>query len=297
LISQKIIFGFSGTTLTEEAKLFIEKTHPAGFIFFDDNCDSLTQITDLLHELQEFYVSTHGHTAILSIDHESTAVQRLPSPITHFPHAISLGKIMSPQLATLMGRTMGQELKKCGFNLNFAPVCDVLTSHTPDYLKHRCFSDDSEKVASLTESFIIAMQAEGVKACAKHFPGLGSAAQDPHKKQTQTSQSIKTFRDQDWKIYKRAISAGVATVMTTHVLCSDLDKEHIATYSEMIIHTHLKKELGFKGLIISDDLKMGAILESPKEAIHKAIQSGHDLVIHSERGFTQNEHLIQSLKR
>lgn len=294
-VSRLVILGFEGTTLTPHVKDFIKTYRPGGFIFFKDNIQSLSQCKKLIRGLRSFYDQHLNFIPLLCIDHENKVVNRLPSPITAFPDAPSLGETLNHGSAYAMGQTMGKELKGLGINCNFAPVCDVARDITPPYLKSRCFSSNAETVGWITAQFIKGIQETGVMACAKHFPGLGSADKDPHACVVRSSQPKHEFDRRDWVPFKTAIAADVCAMMTTHVICEALDPDEIATYSPLIVQKYLVQTLGFKGLIISDDIKMGAIQEDMLTACIRAYMAGHHLIINSERRVDQNAVILESL--
>ena len=296
-ISRLMILGFPGTELTEDVKTFIKKYRPGGFIFFADNFLTLAQADRLVHSVLDFSFKTHHFIPWLSIDHENKTNMRLPSPITPFPDAPTLGKVLNKTTATVMGRTMGLELSDLGFNLNFAPVCDILTPQTPTYLQRRCFSSNPEVVATVVENFIAGMQSQGVFSCAKHFPGLGSADKDPHRVLVSTQRFLKEFQDKDWLPFERAIAAGVKFIMTSHVLCENLDPNNMATYSKNIVQERLVHELHFDGVIVCDDIRMGAIKEDLVHCTVRALSSGHHLIINSERHCMTNAQFLDKLQQ
>ncbi len=292
---RSFILGFPGLFVTHEVKSFIKSHTPAGFIFFKDNLNDVQQIKTLLTDLKQLYQTLNLTPPILAIDYEGGLVDRLPDPCQRIPHANELGKTASTSELFKIGEQMGLTLKELGFTLNFSPVCDVSTPQTPDYLSSRIFSSDPETVATLIAAYIKGHQGTGVLACAKHFPGIGSATRDPHKKPIETTDPKQIFESTHWVPFKSAIEANVGTVMTSHIMCPNLDTQDIATYSQKITHTLLREHLEFKGLIISDDLNMGAIQEQLSESVSKTLVAGHDLVIISDRDINTHAKLLEDL--
>jgi beta-N-acetylhexosaminidase len=123
------------------------------------------------------------------------------------------------------------------------------------------------------------IESAGLKACAKHFPGLGDVSADPHHKATQCTASLETFREIHFQPFKAAVRSGVTAVMTTHLYAPSLDSNCIATYSKQIVHKLLQDELSFRHLILTDDLEMGAVPDSPPEAAWYAFEAGHHLLL------------------
>jgi beta-N-acetylhexosaminidase len=166
-------------------------------------------------------------------------------------------------------------LKEFNLNLNLAPVLDLAGKDAPGFLRARTFGEDPSKVAYLGRIYIETLLNEGLLCCAKHFPGLGGVELDPH----QGLPVISHLSREALLPFDAAVRAGVPAVMTTHLVVEELSPEP-ATFSPEVVHL-LREKIGFRGLVLTDDLSMGAIAGnwSLKEAILRAFLAGHDLVL------------------
>lgn len=290
------LFGFDGQTLTPRAKTFIQDYKPSGFLFFRENCDNTEQIKVLLRDIKDVYAALDLPPPLLAIDHEGGNVHRLPDPITHFSPAAELGATLSPSQVEAVGYRMAHELTQLGFNVNFAPVCDIRTPQTPTYLASRSFSTDPSSVSKFSLALFNGLRQGGLLACAKHFPGLGSAAHDPHFSPISSDQPLEVFEKRDWQPFKTLIQHNVPFIMTSHMMCPKLDPNAIGTFSAKLVRTYLKSKLGFHGRVLSDDLTMGAIQGTLVESAIQAIQAGHDLIILSNACFEENAMFLEEIK-
>jgi beta-N-acetylhexosaminidase len=183
---------------------------------------------------------------------------------------------------------MAKELQALGFNINFSPVVDVLTNPLNTVIGDRAFSNNPLSVAQHGTAMIHGLQEQGMIACAKHFPGHGDTKQDSHQELPFSSHSFKRLEQIELVPFRAAIKARVKMIMSAHILFEKIDHKYPATLSPKILTELLKKRLGFKGLIISDDIQMKAIssLYHPVEAAFLAIYAGADLILISKDGGT-----------
>jgi beta-N-acetylhexosaminidase len=215
-------------------------------------------------------------TLLLAVDNEGGTVKRLPDPHIQLPPA---AEARAAGLGTIFetARNAGRELKHLGFNLNLAPVLDLTAEGS--FLTTRTFSGDPAEVSNCAKVFVEGFRSAGILCCGKHFPGLGAASQDPHstlpsvdldKKQMQSH--IKPFKD--------LIDAKLSLIMTSHCLYPGVGIAKPATFAKEI-PALLRRELGFEGLIVSDDLEMGAVTNDmqPGAAAVEAVLAGHDLIL------------------
>lgn len=175
----------------------------------------------------------------------------------------------------------GMELKRAGINVNFAPVLDVNTNMHNPVIGVRSFGSDEETVSKLGTAVINGLQASGVMAVAKHFPGHGDISLDTHKSAAVSNMSLAKLENIHLKPFKSAIDAGVMGIMTAHILYTELDNENIATFSPKILKNYLRKKLMFEGVIVSDSLDMKAVTDYNNiwQAGVKAIKAGADIII------------------
>jgi beta-N-acetylhexosaminidase len=171
-------------------------------------------------------------------------------------------------------------LRDLGINMNLAPVLDVCPGEAY-FMARRSYGCLPEVVSRWGRLVISLLQEEGIAACGKHFPGLGSAVLDPHERLPRVDRSLDEIRKQDLPPFREAAAAGVAAIMTSHTIYPALDSEQPATLSPRILTELLRGEIGYQGVIITDDLEMGAIeKEGPlEEAALQAFEAGADMLL------------------
>jgi beta-N-acetylhexosaminidase len=226
---------------------------------------------------QKYALKTLGRPLVLAVDQEGGAVRRLYAPFFRLPAARDLGAL-DAQTIWGIGRRVGQELSETGFNLNLAPVLD-LDLGKGGYVGSRSFGPDPATVAEKAGAFMAGLLAGGVLSCGKHFPGLGGTPLDPHEMVPEILGPKAKFAG-SFHVFRSLAKKGLPAVMTTHALYPALDPSHIATFSSRIARI-LRREVGFDGLLLSDDLEMGAILgrQDLGRAAVRAALAGHDLLL------------------
>lgn len=256
---------------------FARKFGLGGVVLFEKNFESRTALAEQIRILNEIT----ENRLIISVDQEGGPVNRIREDFPLFPSAKYYGDRKDiPGLKT-MAKSTAHHLLILGVNTNLVPVCDVLTNPRNTLMERRSFGTDAGLVTECVAEMIQEYQHDGILCCAKHFPGLGSADIDPHENISTTDISGDEFRRLHWQPFARAIELKVDMVMTTHLLAAELDRENIATFSPKIVGSHLRDELGFKGVIITDDLSMGAVKNnfSAEESVCEALKAGHDMVM------------------
>ncbi len=286
------MFGIYGTRATKETVALLKKTGASSVLLLGRNIETPAQTKALCAEL----VQRVGRPLLFTVDHEGGWVLRFKSGVTAFPGNAALGRAGDPRLAFATGEIMGRELLSMGIQLNLAPVLDVLTPNYNPGIGIRSFGTDAKLVARLGAAFIKGMQKRGVSACAKHFPGKGAATVDAHVQLPTIRIQKPEFLRTHLAPFSAAVEAGVDCVMTSHVRFPALDSE-VATFSQKITRDLLRKKLGFKGVVISDDLCMGAVTGSmPVQlAAVRAIEAGHDLLIiaHDKAAMGESAELLE----
>jgi len=279
VIGSRLVFGIPGTTVTPEIVRHFQETHAGGLILYRINFESPDQLRNLISDLE----NALGRRLLVACDHEGGRVIMFPDGLTIFPSSQAIGKTGNTQLARRQGEQEGRELRRLGIDVNFAPVLDVLTEDYSPNIGIRAYGSDPELVAKMGAARLSAMQVEGVTACAKHFPGLGPATLDPHLKLPVIQTSWADMEKIHLVPFSRAMRTAVHSIMTSHPLYPNLDPapKTPATFSRKIVHEYLRKGTGYKGVVFSDDLEMGAIraLCPIGEAAVKAVEAGHDMVL------------------
>ena len=217
----------------------------------------------------------------VSVDQEGGRVARLKAPFTEWPAMATLGRSGDVRLAERFARALASELKAVGITLDYAPVLDIHTNPKNPVIGDRALSEKAEEVARLGTAIVAALQGEGVAACGKHFPGHGDTQTDSHLELPLVEHPLERLRSVEFVPFKAAIAAGVATMMTAHVFMPALDEKRPGTLSRRIVFDLLRDELGYEGVILSDDLEMKAIATTyavPSAAV-LAISAGCDGIL------------------
>jgi beta-N-acetylhexosaminidase len=202
----------------------------------------------------------HGIPLFLSVDQEGGRVARLREPFTQFSGNTGIGDDQRPvDRAAEFARITAKEMTLVGLNMNLAPVLDVRRGEPEKHLVGRTFSDDPEKVVLLGRTVVKLLQENGVMAVAKHFPGLGKTTLDPHHQLPTIDVDAKEMEEFNLPPFRAAIKEGVSAIMTSHAIYPIIEPELPATLSHKILVGMLRENLAFQGLIITDDLEMGAI--------------------------------------
>lgn len=282
-IGQLFMISFTGVEPSGGVMRLIHNHHVGGILLFASNCPDIGMVRELLARLRLWNV---GEIPLcFAVDHEGGRVHRLPKPVTHFPPMNLLGKLYerlpSSQIAFEVGRAMGDELRALGFHLNFAPVLDVRTNLLNKVIGDRAFSGNPGIVSLAACQLIEGMQKAGIAACGKHFPGHGDTFEDSHELLPRLPHNRRRLESVELPPFEAAIQRNVAGIMTAHVVYDGIDKGVPATFSVKILRDLLRDELGFEGLVVSDDLAMGAISNhgSLDEACIKAFMAGCDLLL------------------
>lgn len=259
-IGRLFMVGIPGPQLDAGSEALIRDYCVGGVILFSRNIQDPIQLATLCNDLQDRAMHYHGIPLFLAVDQEGGRVARLQEPFTQFPGNTAIGEDQDPVgRAKEFAGVTAREMRLVGLNMNLAPVVDVRRGEPEKHLVGRTFSDDPEKVALLGQTVVKELQGNGVMAVAKHFPGLGKTSLDPHHDLPTINMDSKELEEINLPSFKAAVSAGVCAIMTSHAIYPHLEPELPATLSPRVLTTLLRKSLGFQGLIITDDLEMGAI--------------------------------------
>ena len=293
------MIGFQGEALTRDERLMIEQCGFGGFILFSHNCRQPRQILSLCRELWETGTEL---PPLIAIDQEGGRVHRLPPPFTHFPPAAALGRAGSAALAYKVGLATARELSAAGINLNFAPVLDVHSNPSNPVIGDRSLSSDPQEVIRFGWEIVRGLRAGGVFPSAKHFPGHGDTDKDSHIELPVVDKPLDELRAVELPPFVHACGQGIETLMTAHVLYRALDPEFPATLSEKIVTGMLRHDLGYDGVVFSDDMEMKAIGANygDEEAVERAVRAGVDVILYGHdlaRAAHACEHLVAEAER
>ncbi len=294
-IGQLLWVGFEGTAAPAELRAALAAGRYGATIVFARNLigggkdaggarqpvelDAALALTEALHGH-----APDGTPAFTAIDQEGGTVQRVREPATVWPPMLACDRFAAPrdvELARAVGEAMGKEVAALGYDIDFAPVLDVHTNEANPVIGHRAFGTTAETVTRRALAFAEGMAAAGVLTCGKHFPGHGDTHLDSHLALPRIDHELARLREVELAPFAAAAAAGLPMFMTAHVVFAALDAERPATMAPRVITELLRGELGYQGLIISDDLDMRAIADhyGVAEAAVAALRAGCDVLL------------------
>jgi beta-N-acetylhexosaminidase len=277
-IGQLLIAGFDGHQISPELRSLAKEFSLGGVILFARNVAEPEQVAELSFDAARLVPEL---PLWVSVDQEGGRVARLKAPFTEWPPMATLGRSGDEALAERFARALAFEWKSVGITLDYAPVLDIHTNPKNPVIGDRALAEKAEDVARLGRVVVRALQAAGIAACGKHFPGHGDTSADSHFELPLVEHPPDRLRAVEFMPFKAAIEAGVATIMTAHVLVPSLDEHRPASLSRRVVYDLLRDELKFEGVILSDDLEMKAVAAEyavPDSAV-LAIEAGCDGIL------------------
>ena len=274
----RLMLGFHGREVTPAFESVLRDTGARGVILFARNIVDAAQTRELIADLR----SRVSWPLVVAVDQEGGVVVRVAKGATVFPGNMALGAAGSPELADAQGLESGRQLAAMGFDLNLAPVVDLQTNPANPGIGVRSLGADIDRAARLAEGLVRGHDAAGVTSCLKHFPGKGAASVDAHKDLPVLDLALEQFHYPHIEIFERLFrSCPSAAVMTSHIMVTGLDSELPATLSSKATREMIRERLGCRGLILTDDLEMGAIVKhwGIPDATERSIAAGHDVVL------------------
>jgi beta-N-acetylhexosaminidase len=277
-IGQLFMVGIPDPIINRTTRTQLQDLRPGGVILFRRNYTDPVQFAALCDELHTLFPDQPLLTAL---DHEGGRVHLLMPPFTHFPSARRVGQTKSLELAQRVGRAMGAELSSIGIDINFAPVLDVLTNVNNTVIGDRAFTSDPQTVGLFGCAQARGLRESGVIPCGKHFPGHGATQLDSHEDLPRDERSLQELQETDLYPFQLAINEGIEMILTAHIVYPALDPEFPATMSRYVINNLLRQQCRYQGVVVTDDLEMGAIVRHHTVA-HAAVQAlcaGADLLL------------------
>ena len=280
-VARLFFAGIPGPTLDDASRRLHADIPFGGVTLFRQNAAepaAMRELTRALHDLDEHL------PPLVAIDHEGGRVHRLSPPFTHFPAAADVAT-HGTRVVAAVATAMARELAAIGIDLTFAPVLDVHSNQVNPVIGDRAYAADPERVATLALAAFRAIRAVGLLTCGKHAPGHGDTATDSHLELPVVDKSRRELARTELVPFRHAIAARIPMLMTAHVVYRALDPEHPATLSRAILTGLLRRRLGFRGVICSDDLEMRAITDhyGPGEAAVLSLAAGADLLLYCHR--------------
>jgi len=266
----------------ETTKAALGEYPVGGIIYFTPNLENREQVTQMIKNSQEF--SKRG--LFIGVDEEGGKVARLSANpemgIEKVEPMKEVGEAGNKDRAYEIGKTLGEELSTLGFNVDFAPVADIITNKNNTEIGDRAFGDSGEKAAPFVEAVVSGLEEKNVSATLKHFPGHGSTENNSHTGYSESMRTLEQLRAEEFIPFKKGIDAGADFIMISHATYVNVTEEDCpASLSKEIIGDLLIDEIGFNGIVITDSFSMGAITEnySAKEAAVKAINAGVNMIL------------------
>ncbi|MFE5322056.1 beta-N-acetylhexosaminidase [Paenibacillus sp. NPDC056579] len=296
-IGQMLLIGIDGTTFNDTLRRNITERHIGGFIFYSNNIESSHQAWSLISAMRKANTGAKL-PLLLSADQEGGRVSRMPKELPAFPASRDVGKTNDKALAFQVGSTLGETMKAYGLNVDFAPVLDVNSNPSNPVIGDRSFGSTAATVSSMGIEEMKGIQSQGVIPVVKHFPGHGDTSVDSHTELPVVNHDLDRLRKVEFVPFAEAIRQGADAVMVAHLLVTKLDPDVPASMSRPIIQNYLRGELGFQGVVITDDMTMGAITKSMpiERAAVKSVQAGADIILVGHEDAKQQA-VLQALKQ
>ncbi len=280
-IGQMLIISYRSGEIDNTLKNALYNNKPGGFILFSENFTRYDNTINLIKAIKE----SSKIPLFLAVDQEGGSVQRLNAikgtEVTEIPEMYKLGETKDKELAYQVGKVMAQELKVFGINMDFAPVIDIVNDKNQSFIGSRSFGTTPELVSSMGLSLAKGLKDNGVIPVYKHFPGHGGTTTDSHYDLPVIDKTKEELLTHELVPFKDAIKEGAEIIMIGHLAIPKIDGNTPASLSKVLITDLLKEELGFKGLVVTDALNMGALTKNYKESeiYEKAINAGVDLLL------------------
>jgi beta-N-acetylhexosaminidase len=278
LVGERLMIGLASSTVSDADIRLFRNTRAAGLILYRRNFESAEQHLALLAQLE----GALGRRLLVATDHEGGRIVMLNRGVTIFPDNLATATAGEAAFAYRQGLFEARELRRLGVDLSLGPCLDVLTDRYSPNIGIRSYGKDPKVVAAYGVARINGMRQGGLSACAKHFPGKGHSPLDAHLKLPIIESTWDEMHATHLPPFFEAIAAGVDCLMTSHPVYPNLDPSGVpATFSRLIVEEYLRGQVGFRGVIVSDDLEMGAVRETTSigEATVRAAAAGHDLLL------------------
>lgn len=279
-LGQLMLMGVQGPQLDSVAKTFIQDRHVGGIILFKRNFESVSQSLGLINDLKQANKNAKA-PLFISADEEGGRVTRLPKALVKTPSNRKVGHAENGKYAFDIGELIGRKMSAFGLNMDFAPVLDVDSNPNNPVIGDRSYGADAQLVSKAGIQQANGMMSQHVIPVVKHFPGHGDTSVDSHVDLPVIKHSKERLQRVELVPFKRAIDGGVKAVMVGHLIVEAYDPKTPASFSKKIIQDLLRDELQFDGVVITDDLVMGAIGKNYTigEAAVRSIQAGGDVLL------------------
>jgi beta-N-acetylhexosaminidase len=283
-VTQEALTGFTTVTQSgDTTRSALEEYPVGGIIYFGSNLKTADQTRTMIENIQTFAQERSGFGLFIGVDEEGGTVARLADNLgtTAFDDMAVYGAEGDTQKAYEIGITLAGELKNLGFNVDFAPVADVLTNQENTVVQYRSFGADPVLVSDMVSQEVRGFVESGILCAPKHFPGHGSTGGDTHDGYAATDRTLEELEACDLLPFQAAMEAGAPMIMVGHMTLTAIDEDNPASLSQAVVTGLLRDQMGYNGIIITDALNMGAIANNctAGEAAVRAIQAGCDMLL------------------
>lgn len=294
-IGQMFIVGFEDPQPNDALKNMIVNNHVGGVILFQRNIKSPDQLLGLINSIKD--INIDGIPLFISVDEEGGKVSRMPAQIRAIPSSMAIGEVNNTQLAYNTGALLAHKIKAFGFNMDFAPVLDIWSNPKNTVIGDRAFGSSPDIVSSLGIEAMKGIRDKGVISVVKHFPGHGDTLVDSHIGLPRVEYDLDRLKSFELVPFQAAIDNQADAVMIAHILMAKIDPEHPATLSKALITNLLRKDMGFDGLVVTDDMTMAAIIKnySIEDAVVGTIAAGSDIILICH-GYDKQQAAISAVK-
>ena len=277
-IGQLFIVGFEGDIINDEIIDLVKNQEVGGLIYFSRNVLDSNQIITLNNEIKAIKKDI---PLFISVDEEGGVVSRVPDEFLKLPSSGYIGKFDDENLSYNIGSIISKELKSLGFNMDFAPVLDIDSNPNNTVIGERAFGNNADIVSKLGIKTMEGLRDGGIIPVVKHFPGHGDTDIDSHYGLPIVTKTLEELNNLEFIPFKNAIENGADVVMVSSIILSSIDSEYPATMSKKVTTDILRNKLNFDGVIATDDMTMGAIMDNYNltDAVIMAINAGNDLIL------------------
>lgn len=279
-IGQMIIIGMDTNYITDRIKIMITKYKIGGIILYRKNFHTYQEMLDLIKQLKELN-KENKIPLWIAIDQEGGRVNRMPKEILNLPSANLIATKGGIEEVEKSAEIIGKILKQSGYHLNFAPVLDIKRFENNHAIGDRCYGENKEEVTKYGIAFMKKLQEQGIISIVKHFPGHGATKRDSHYFLPIIKKKMEYLEKEDMYPFEQAIKNGADAVLVGHLFIKNVTGIYPASLSKKLIVKYLRKKYRYKGLIITDDLKMRAIkfVYGSDLAVRKAFEAGNDIIV------------------
>lgn len=296
-IGQMVIVGFDGYAINDQVRAMVRDYHVGGFILYGYNVENSSQLLALINWLKNIN-SVNKIPLFISVDEEGGRVSRMPAELRKFPSNEIIGRANNGDLSYRIGNVIAKEIKAFGFNMNFAPVLDINSNPNNPVIGDRSFGSNAQIVSKLGVQTMKGLQAGGVIPVVKHFPGHGDTSVDSHVGLPYVNHDLNRLKSFELVPFQDAIRNQADAVMVAHILLNKIDPSNPSSMSRIVITDILRTQMNFNGVVVTDDMTMGAIVNNYDigAAAVKSVNAGSDIILVS-RGYGNEVKVIDALKR